>query len=140
MTRRTPWAALAVALAACSGEPDVPVIATEDIRQHIEGDEQFLPPTRQRTFGAFTVQHTEIGDLRLEAGARFERNRLKADASAVIGNPAMERSFSTLSFSLGGRYAVTSAWSFGLSLARCQRAPSIEERPIPRSLEIRGMA
>ena len=70
-----------------------------DIRQHIEGDEQFLPPTQQKTVGLFTVQHLEKGRLRIEAGARYERNRLTADASDVVANPDIRRRFSSLSLS-----------------------------------------
>ena len=98
-----------------------------DIKQHIEGDEQFLPPSRQRTLGLFTVQHIEWGEFRAEAGARFENNRLTAEASDVVGNPDLKRSFSTLSLSVGGRYALPSGWSVSASLARSQRAPSVEE-------------
>ena len=98
-----------------------------DIRQHIEGDEQFLPPTRQRTFGLFTVQHGDLGKLRIEGGARFERNLLDADASSVVGNPDLKRRFSTLSLSAGGTYAVAPQWKLGLNIARSQRAPSTEE-------------
>ena len=98
-----------------------------DIRQHIDGDEQFLPPTRQRTFGLFTLQHGDFGKLRIEGGARFERNLLDADASSVVGNPDLKRRFSTLSLSAGGSYAVAPQWKLGLNLARSQRAPSTEE-------------
>ncbi|HEU4876601.1 MAG TPA: TonB-dependent receptor [Sphingomicrobium sp.] len=98
-----------------------------DIRQHIEGDEQFLPPTRQRTIGLFTLQHGDLGKVRIEGGARFERNMLDADASSVVGNPDLERRFSTLSLSAGASYAVTPQWKIGLNVARSQRAPSTEE-------------
>lgn len=98
-----------------------------NVKQRIEGDEQFLPPTHARSFGLFTVQHVEKGPLRLEGGARFERNLLDAVASPVVGNPDLSRRFSTLSVSIGGRYALTQKWSAGLSLARSQRAPSAEE-------------
>jgi iron complex outermembrane receptor protein len=98
-----------------------------DIKQHIEGDEQFLPPTRQRTLGLFSVQHIERGPFRVEAGARFERNRLEASASELVGNPDLQRRFSTLSLSAGGRYSLSADWSANVSLARSQRAPSAEE-------------
>jgi iron complex outermembrane receptor protein len=98
-----------------------------DIRQRIEGDEQFLPPTKQRTLGLFTLQHGDLGKLRVEGGARFERNALTADASSVVGNPGLERRFSTVSLSAGASYAVTPTWKLGLNLARSQRAPSSEE-------------
>ena len=98
-----------------------------DIRQHIDGDEQFLPPTKQKAIGLFSVQHIEAGKLRLEAGARFERNRLTAEASDVVGNPDLARRFSTLSLSAGAKYTLSPAWNVSLSVARSQRAPSTEE-------------
>ncbi len=102
-------------------------IQTLDVKQRIEGDEQFLPPTHVRSFGLFTVQHLERGPFRVEAGVRFERNLLDASASDVVGNPDLTRRFSTLSLSAGGRYNLSSEWSVGLNLARSQRAPSAEE-------------
>ncbi len=98
-----------------------------DIRQHITGDEQFLPPTTQRTVGLFTLQHSDLGPLRLEGGARFERNSLDAAASDVVGNPDLRRRFATLSLSAGASYALSPQWKLGLNLARSQRAPSTEE-------------
>ncbi len=98
-----------------------------DVRQHIAGDEQFLPPTHQKTYGLFTVQHVDAGPLRLEAGARFEHSDLVARASDVVGNPDLDRRYSTLSLSAGGTYALSKAWKVGLNVARSQRAPSIDE-------------
>jgi iron complex outermembrane receptor protein len=98
-----------------------------NIRQRIEGDEQFLPPTRQRSIGLFTLQHGDLGKLRVEGGARFERNALRAEASSVVGNPDLERRFSTLSLSAGATYAIAPQWKLGLNVARSQRAPSTEE-------------
>ena len=102
-------------------------IQTLDVKQRIAGAEQFLPPTHARSVGIFTVQHLERGPFRIEGGVRFERNLLDADASAVVGNPALKRRYSTLSLSAGGRYELSSQWSIGLNLARSQRAPSAEE-------------
>lgn len=98
-----------------------------DVRQRIAGDEQYLPPTQQQTLGLFTVQHLDKGPLRLELGARFEHNDLRAKASDVVGNPNLERRYSTLSLSGGGTYALSPAWRLGLNLARSQRAPSTDE-------------
>lgn len=98
-----------------------------DVKQHIDGDEQYLPPTRNRTFGLFTVQHWHSGPLKIEAGGRFERSNLSARASAVVGNPDISRGFSTFSASLGGSYEVLPGWRFGLSAAHAMRAPSADE-------------
>ncbi len=98
-----------------------------DIRQRIDGDEQYLPPSRARQWGLFSVQHVEAGGLRLEAGARVERSTQSADASAVVGNPAMARRFTSLSLSAGASYEIAPQWKLGLNLARSQRAPSVDE-------------
>jgi iron complex outermembrane receptor protein len=98
-----------------------------DVNQHIEGDEQYLPPTQNRTLGLFTVQHWHSGPLRLEAGGRFEQADLSATASPAVGNPDLQRSFSTISGSLGGTYEFAPGWRAGLSSARSARAPSADE-------------
>ena len=98
-----------------------------DVKQRIDGIEQYLPPTRQKAYGLFTVQHLDSGPFRLEGGVRFEHNRLTASASDVVGNPDLKRSFSTLSASAGASYAVVSDWRIGLNVARSQRAPSVDE-------------
>ena len=98
-----------------------------DIRQRIDGDEQYLPPSRARQWGLFTVQHVDLGPLRLAAGARIEASRQSAEASDVVGNPALSRRYTTLSLSTGASYALTPQWKLGLNLARSQRAPSVDE-------------
>jgi len=98
-----------------------------DLHQHIEGDEQYLPPTLDKTLGLFTVQHWRSGPFRLEVGGRFEHTELTATASPVVGNPDLKRSFSTFSGSLGGSYEFASGWRAGLTLARSARAPSADE-------------
>jgi iron complex outermembrane receptor protein len=98
-----------------------------DVKQHIAGDEQYLPPTQNRTLGLFTVQHWHSGPFRLEAGGRFEHADLTATASPVVGNPDLERTFSTFSGSLGGTYQFAPGWRAGLTLARSARAPSADE-------------
>lgn len=98
-----------------------------DVRQRIEGDEQYLPPTRNRTLGLFSVQHYHSGPVRLEAGARVERSTLDAGASPVVGNPQLLRRFTTFSASLGGSYDWAGGWRATVNLARAMRAPSAEE-------------
>lgn len=98
-----------------------------DVHQHISGDEQYLPPTVNKTLGLFSVQHWHAGAFRLEAGGRFEQADLTASASPVVGNPDLKRSFSTFSGSLGGTYEFARGWRAGLSLARSARAPSADE-------------
>ena len=106
------------------GQTGVQYLAVD---QHIEGDELYLPPVTNHTLGLFTVQHLHRDSLKFEAGGRFERTELSAEANAIVGNPDLERSFSTFSASLGGSYDFAPDWRFGVNLARSMRAPSADE-------------
>ncbi len=96
-------------------------------RVFIEGEEKFLPDSRQKQYGIFTLQSLKRGPLRLEAGARFEHSRLTARPDEDIGNPALKRTFNALSLSGGATYDVGGGWKAGLNVSRSVRAPSIEE-------------
>ena len=96
-------------------------------RVAIDGAEKYLPDARQRQAGLFTLQSVDLGKLRIEGGARFERSRLTAEADALLGTPAYARTFNTLSLSLGGLYEVAPGWKAGLNIARSARAPAIDE-------------
>ncbi len=52
----------------------------------IRGEEKFLPDSRQRQSGLFTLQTYVAGPWRAEAGARVEFSKLTADADAQLGN------------------------------------------------------
>jgi iron complex outermembrane receptor protein len=93
----------------------------------IRGDEKFLPDSRQRQAGLFTVQTLLSGPWRLEGGARVEVSKLSADADAQLSTPAEARRFTTLSGSLGGQYEFSRGWRAGLSLSHSERAPSVDE-------------
>ncbi len=94
---------------------------------HIDGEEKFLPPSRQRQSGLFTVQTFVRGPLRVEAGARVEFSRLTAKADEDLATPAMRRKFTTFAGSAGAAYEFSPGWRGGLTLSTSSRAPSIEE-------------
>ena len=98
-------------------------------RRHLDviGDEKFLPENRTSQLGLFALQTYEKGPLSAEAGARFERQTVSAEADSDLGNPAMKRSFDAASGSLGARYEFAKGISFGLNGSHSQRAPSAEE-------------
>lgn len=93
----------------------------------IKGEEKFLPDSRQRQAGLFTLQTYVTGPYRLEAGARVEFSRLKADEDAQLETPARSRKFTTWSGSVGGQYEFSPGWRAGLSVTHSARAPSIDE-------------
>lgn len=93
----------------------------------VVGEEKFLPKNETQQFGLFTLQSLDLGSLRVEGGARYERSILKAVADEDLGNEAVRRTFNTLSGSLGASYELTPGWRLGLNLARTERAPSAEE-------------
>ena len=96
-------------------------------RVFIIGEEKFLPESRQRQAGIFTLQSLKRGPLRLEAGLRFERSTLRAEADSDLGTPALKRNFNALSLSAGATHELGGGWKARLNLALTVRAPSIEE-------------
>ena len=90
------------------------------------GDEKSLPPNRTSQFGLFTVQTYETGKLRAEAGARYEHQKVSADADLTLGNPDLTRSFDSFSGSAGASFG-SRAFRVGVNLSHTERAPSAEE-------------
>jgi iron complex outermembrane recepter protein len=93
----------------------------------IRGEEKFLPDSRQRQAGLFTVQTLVDDPWRFEGGARVEFSKLTAEADEQLGTLANSRKFTTWSASLGGQYEFTPGWRAGLSVSRSARAPSLDE-------------
>ena len=93
----------------------------------IRGEEKFLPDSRQKQAGLFTLQTYVEGPWRIEGGARVESSKLSADADEQLGTPDRSRSFTTVSGSLGGQYEFVPGWRAGLSLSHSERAPAIDE-------------
>ena len=93
----------------------------------IDGEEKFLPESKQRQTGLFTMQSLVKGPLRLEGGVRVEFSKLTAQEDADLGTPAFSRNFTTVSGSAGGSYEFSPGWRAGVTLSRSARAPSIEE-------------
>ncbi|MEO5612978.1 MAG: TonB-dependent receptor [Sphingomicrobium sp.] len=93
----------------------------------IRGNEKFLPDSRQKQSGLFTLQTLVSGPLRLEAGGRVEFSRLAAKADDQIETAAASRKFMTVSGSLGGSYELSPGWRAGLSVSSSARAPAIDE-------------
>ena len=98
-------------------------------RRHLDviGDEKFLPENRTSQFGLFALETYEKGKLRAEAGGRYERQEVSAEADSDLGSPAMKRSFDAVSGSLGASYELAEGVRFGLNGSHSQRAPSAEE-------------
>jgi iron complex outermembrane receptor protein len=93
----------------------------------IVGDEKFLPRNEAHQYGVFTLQSLDFGALKAEAALRYEHNHLVAQADADIGNPAYDRSFDSVSGSLGASYAIADRLRLGVNVSRSARAPTPEE-------------
>lgn len=93
----------------------------------VEGAEKFLPRNATSQLGLFVLQTLDRGAFKAEGGLRYEHTSLNADADAVIGNPALRRSFDAFTASAGASYAVAPGWRIGLNASHSERAPSAEE-------------
>jgi iron complex outermembrane receptor protein len=98
-----------------------------DRKVGIDGEEKFLPDSKQRQLGLFTMQSLVRGPWRFEGGGRVEFSRLSAAEDADLGTPARKRAFNTFSASGGGSYEFSPGWKAGLTLSYASRAPSIDE-------------
>jgi len=93
----------------------------------IIGEEVYLPFSRQKQSGLFTLQTYVAGPFRFEVGGRIEVSRLTARANEQIGTPDRSDKFTALSGSLGGQYELTPGWRLGVSLSHSERAPFVNE-------------
>ena len=93
----------------------------------VVGEEKFLPPNRTWQLGLFALETFASGPFRAEAGVRYERQSVRAEADADLGNPALERRFDSVSGSIGGSYSFGTAFRIGLNLSHTERAPAAEE-------------
>ena len=86
------------------------------------GEEAFIPRTRSRDIGIFLVEDYHWDNWTLEGGLRLDRDRRDPDAAR-----AGEESFTSVSASVSALWNQTESLQWRLSLARSERAPSIEE-------------
>jgi iron complex outermembrane receptor protein len=88
-----------------------------------KGEEAFLPPSTTRNTGFFAFQEHRLGEVTLEAGARYERQHIRtADPDTL---PSYEGS--TLSGSVGALWALRPGATLALQLTRSERHPTATE-------------
>ena len=85
------------------------------------GEEAFVPPTNTRQIGVYTFHEKEIGEVHLEAAARYENTRQE---NALSGE---DRKFDLISLSGGGDIHVSDSVRLGGTVFRTERAPTTEE-------------
>jgi iron complex outermembrane receptor protein len=93
----------------------------------IVGEEVFLPDSRQKQAGFFTLQTYVTGPFRFEGGARVEFSHLTAKANEQTGTADESDHFTTVSGSLGAQYELSPGLRAGLSLSHSERAPVVNE-------------
>lgn len=87
------------------------------------GEEAFVPPAITRTAGIFGVDERDFGAWTLQAGARFDNQKI--DPAASSGLPAYDDN--ALSLSLGSLWRFASNQALALNVTRTQRHPQSTE-------------
>jgi iron complex outermembrane receptor protein len=87
------------------------------------GEESFLQPVRSRGEAIFLVEEAYAGNWRFDLGGRVESERHRPEA----GTGLPDRRFSPTTWSGGITWTFLPGYSAGVTLARAQRAPAIEE-------------
>jgi iron complex outermembrane receptor protein len=90
------------------------------------GDEKSLPVNTTDQYGLFALETYSKGIVSAEAGVRYERQRVQAEADPVIGNPDITRTFNAYSGSVGASIGPKS-FRVGLNASHAERGPSPEE-------------
>ena len=83
-------------------------------------DESTVPRTRSNSTAAFIVEETDIGSVRLNAGARIEQVGRRPTGTT-------NRNFTLGSASFGALWGFTPGYALGSTLSLAQRAPTAEE-------------
>ncbi|MFM7349671.1 MAG: TonB-dependent receptor [Erythrobacter sp.] len=85
------------------------------------GDEAYIPPNLNDQIAIFTLQEYGTGPFQIEAAARGEFTKVKAQTLGI------ERNFDTFSGALGLVYEGIEGVRLGINGSRVARAPSAEE-------------
>lgn len=85
------------------------------------GDEAYIPPNLTDVFALFTLQEYGTGPFQIEAAARGEFTKVKANTIGI------ERDYDTFSGALGLVYTGVPGIRMGINGSRAERAPSAEE-------------
>ncbi len=88
------------------------------------GDEAFVPGSDSRDTGLFWIGEREFGAVKLELGARYDRNTIDVNAAEAIGP---SRSFDATSVSAALRWNLSDDFHLSFGLDRAQRSPTAEE-------------
>jgi len=86
------------------------------------GDEAYVPSTRIKEAGLFTVQRLDRPGWGLEGGLRYDRRTL--EAMPLSGGGRVEREYDNWSGSIAGFLRPSDEVFWGLSFAHNERAPS----------------
>lgn len=99
-------------------------------RDFAAGGSTQTPPSTELTAALFALEELDVGRVRLQAGARFDWHRLEprpvTEGGVDIGD-VRERTFASVSGSLGALYAAASGVAVGASVARAYRTPDTGE-------------
>lgn len=93
------------------------------------GEEAFTPNADYSSFAFYFFEQTKVNDFNLQFGARFENNTIKIPESILSGKsfPSFEKSFNSLSGSIGLVYNFSDIIKFYTNVASAFRSPTIEE-------------
>ncbi|MGY0797899.1 TonB-dependent receptor domain-containing protein [Lysobacter sp. A286] len=91
------------------------------------GAEAFVPATEGRDTGLFWIGERNFGPVKLELGARHDRNRIDSAAQALAPERRTSRKFEAQSASAAVKWEVNDTFHMSLGLDRAQRVPTAEE-------------
>lgn len=96
-----------------------------------KGEEILIPDARTTDVGVLATSHYHLEKVDLQAGVRFDSRKIKSDAARDPGDsdyiPALDKTFTSFTAALGGKFDLSEAISARLNLASGFRAPNLAE-------------
>ena len=93
----------------------------------VRAEAPLLPATETTQIATFSHHEFDLAPLKVEAGWRYETTAIVSQPDPILGNPALDRDFTSISATLGAGYALARTWNIGLTGFYSERAPVVEE-------------
>src|SRR5690554_4423676 len=96
-----------------------------------EGEEILIPDATTRDFGILATSHYHLDKVDLQAGVRFDSRKISSEAGREEIDedyiPALDKTFTSFTAALGGKFDLSRRLSTRLNLASGFRAPNLAE-------------
>lgn len=93
----------------------------------VRSDAPLLPATDTTQIATFSHHEFDLAPLKLELGWRYETTDIESQPDPILGNPDIDRDFTSVSGTIAASYALARNWNLSANGFYSERAPVVEE-------------